>query len=177
MFPGVVAAPFSVVKLGPDVSSGTTDAYSGYLADGKIFGFSMLHESGTGGAPKVSILTVLSLTAVHSIQLLTDEIAVWCGFADACDWLRRKSPSRPITISDQRRSGQSRILQILIGKRYHSRVGGHKPCWDVFIHLPGGAGRRRCGCRCIPCATFLSRFWVGTELSRRELHDRRGRPL
>ena len=48
-FPGVVAAPFAMVKLGPDVQSGTTDAYSGYLANGSIWGFSLTHESGTGG--------------------------------------------------------------------------------------------------------------------------------
>ena len=41
-----------MVKLGPDLLSGTTDAYSGYLPSGDVFGFSMMHESGTGGAPK-----------------------------------------------------------------------------------------------------------------------------
>jgi putative alpha-1,2-mannosidase len=41
-----------MVKLGPDVQSGMTDAYSGYLLNGTIWGFSMMHESGTGGAPK-----------------------------------------------------------------------------------------------------------------------------
>jgi putative alpha-1,2-mannosidase len=41
-----------MVKLGLDVQSDTTDAYSGYLPTGKVWGFSMLHESGTGGAPK-----------------------------------------------------------------------------------------------------------------------------
>lgn len=48
MFPGVVPAPFSMVKLGPDVESGTADAYSGYLPSGQVWGFSMMHESGTG---------------------------------------------------------------------------------------------------------------------------------
>ena len=51
MFPGVVSAPFSVVKLGPDLYTGV-DAYSGYLPSGNVTGFSMMHESGTGGAPK-----------------------------------------------------------------------------------------------------------------------------
>lgn len=49
-FPGVVAAPFAMVKLGPDVQSGSADAYSGYLPEGRIWGFSMMHESGTGAA-------------------------------------------------------------------------------------------------------------------------------
>ncbi|GAB7363151.1 hypothetical protein MBLNU230_g3436t1 [Neophaeotheca triangularis] len=52
MFPGVTPAPFSMVKLGPDVRSGDEDAYSGYLPQGQVFGYSMMHESGTGGAPK-----------------------------------------------------------------------------------------------------------------------------
>ncbi|GME26594.1 glycosyl hydrolase [Neofusicoccum parvum] len=59
VFPGVVPAPFSVVKLGIDVSSGTTDAYSGYLPSGNVTGFSMLHESGTGGAPKYGVVSQL----------------------------------------------------------------------------------------------------------------------
>jgi len=46
-----------MVKLGPDVEYGRTDAYSGYLADGSIWGFSMMHESGTGGAPKYGVVS------------------------------------------------------------------------------------------------------------------------
>ncbi|RMZ72201.1 glycosyl hydrolase family 92 [Pyrenophora seminiperda CCB06] len=56
-FPGVVAAPFAMVKLGPDMHDGETDAYSGYLPSGNIFGFSMMHESGTGGAPKYGVVS------------------------------------------------------------------------------------------------------------------------
>lgn len=46
-----------MAKLGPDVQSGSTDAYSGYLPDGQIYGFSMTHESGTGGAPKYGVVS------------------------------------------------------------------------------------------------------------------------
>ncbi|KAF1974390.1 alpha-1,2-mannosidase family protein [Bimuria novae-zelandiae CBS 107.79] len=56
-FPGVVGSPFAMTKLGPDVQSGRTDAYSGYLPDGNIWGFSMTHESGTGGAPKYGVVS------------------------------------------------------------------------------------------------------------------------
>ena len=56
MFPGVVARPFAVVKLGPDLHAGTDDAYSGYLSSGNVTGISMLHESGTGGAPKYGVV-------------------------------------------------------------------------------------------------------------------------
>ncbi|KAF4228646.1 hypothetical protein CNMCM8980_007831 [Aspergillus fumigatiaffinis] len=50
-FPGV-ARPFGMVKLGPDLLNPGTDAYSGYLPTGAFSGFSMMHEQGTGGAPK-----------------------------------------------------------------------------------------------------------------------------
>jgi predicted alpha-1,2-mannosidase len=46
-----------MVKLGPDVQNGNADAYSGYLPAGNIFGFSMMHESGTGGAPKYGVVS------------------------------------------------------------------------------------------------------------------------
>jgi predicted alpha-1,2-mannosidase len=46
-----------MVKLGPDVQSANIDAYSGYLPQGNIFGFSMMHESGTGGAPKYGVVS------------------------------------------------------------------------------------------------------------------------
>jgi putative alpha-1,2-mannosidase len=62
-FPGVVAAPFAMVKLGPDVESGRTDAYSGYLPSGNIRGFSMMHESGTGGAPKYGVVSQMPVIA------------------------------------------------------------------------------------------------------------------
>ncbi|KAI2629491.1 glycoside hydrolase family 92 protein [Xylaria nigripes] len=49
-FPGV-SLPFGMVKLGPDLHTGS-DSYSGYQPTGEFTGFSLLHESGTGGAPK-----------------------------------------------------------------------------------------------------------------------------
>ncbi|KAL8637545.1 MAG: hypothetical protein Q9228_005193 [Teloschistes exilis] len=56
MFPGVVSAPFANVKLGPDVYSGKTDAYAGYLDSGNITAFSLMHQSGIGGAPKYGVV-------------------------------------------------------------------------------------------------------------------------
>ncbi|KAI1334814.1 glycoside hydrolase family 92 protein [Xylariaceae sp. FL0016] len=53
-FPGV-SLPFGMVKLGPDLYTGS-DSYSGYQSDGDFIGFSMLHESGTGGAPKYGVV-------------------------------------------------------------------------------------------------------------------------
>lgn len=54
-FPGVTR-PLGMVKLGPDLYNGQ-DSYSGYQPDGKFIGFSMLHESGTGGAPKYGVVS------------------------------------------------------------------------------------------------------------------------
>ncbi|KAK7567492.1 putative alpha-1,2-mannosidase [Phyllosticta citricarpa] len=75
VFPGVVPAPFSMVKLGIDVSSGTTDAYSGYLPSGNVTGFSMMHESGTGGAPKYGVVSQLPVVGNISNPLAA-ELAV-----------------------------------------------------------------------------------------------------
>ncbi|KAK9557145.1 hypothetical protein V6Z79_005249 [Aspergillus fumigatus] len=59
-FPGV-ARPFGMVKLGPDLLNPGTDAYSGYLPTGAFSGFSMMHEQGTGGAPKYGTVAQLPL--------------------------------------------------------------------------------------------------------------------
>ncbi|RYP91415.1 hypothetical protein DL770_002460 [Monosporascus sp. CRB-9-2] len=53
-FPGV-SLPMGMVKLGPDLHTGS-DSYSGYQPNGVFMGFSMLHMSGTGGAPKYGVV-------------------------------------------------------------------------------------------------------------------------
>ncbi|KAH7311340.1 glycosyl hydrolase [Stachybotrys elegans] len=58
-FPGVTW-PLGMVKLGPDLENGA-DSYSGYQPNGNFTGFSMLHESGTGGAPKYGVVSQLPL--------------------------------------------------------------------------------------------------------------------
>ncbi|KAK7757892.1 hypothetical protein SLS62_000270 [Diatrype stigma] len=54
-FPGV-SLPMGMVKLGPDLYTGS-DSYSGYQKNGVFIGWSMLHESGTGGAPKYGVVS------------------------------------------------------------------------------------------------------------------------
>src|ERR1700742_2401818 len=49
-------APFAAVKLGPDLDKGDL-AKSGYMPSGNINGFSMMHESGTGGSPKYGTIS------------------------------------------------------------------------------------------------------------------------
>ncbi|PVH86069.1 glycoside hydrolase family 92 protein [Cadophora sp. DSE1049] len=53
-----VALPFGMVKLGADVFSGI-DNYSGNSPYGNFTGFSMMHESGTGDAPKYGVVSQL----------------------------------------------------------------------------------------------------------------------
>jgi len=50
-----------MVKLGPDLLVQGTDSYSGYLPNGRFSGFSMMHEQGTGGAPKYGTVAQLPL--------------------------------------------------------------------------------------------------------------------
>jgi len=45
-----------MVKLGPDMYF-SADAYSGDATIGNFTGFSMMHESGTGGAPKYGVVS------------------------------------------------------------------------------------------------------------------------
>ncbi|KAI6353893.1 hypothetical protein MCOR25_008844 [Pyricularia grisea] len=71
-FPGV-SEPFGMVKLGPDVFQDKVDAYSGYLPNGKIQAFSMLHLSGTGGAPKYGV--VAQMPAVGDITNPLDDFS------------------------------------------------------------------------------------------------------
>ncbi|KAH8203119.1 hypothetical protein TruAng_002752 [Truncatella angustata] len=63
-FPGV-SLPLGIVKLGPDLYTGS-DSYSGYQAAGNFTGFSMLHESGTGGAPKYGVVS--QMPAIGAIE-------------------------------------------------------------------------------------------------------------
>ena len=69
MFPGV-ARPFGVVKLGPDLYTGN-DSYSGYQMAGNITGYTLTHESGTGGAPKYGVVSQMPV-AGHVANPLVD---------------------------------------------------------------------------------------------------------
>lgn len=57
----VAVRPFGMVKAGPDLFLEGTDAYSGYLPQGNFSGFSLMHEQGTGGAPKYGTVSQLPL--------------------------------------------------------------------------------------------------------------------
>lgn len=70
VFPGA-CHPFGMVKMGVDVVDAPEgDAYSGYALGGRIFGISMMHESGTGGAPEYGV--VAQMPTVGDIPLGRD---------------------------------------------------------------------------------------------------------
>ena len=58
-----------MVKMGPDLYTGS-DSYSGYQATGNFTGFTMLHESGTGGAPKYGVVSQMPVLGNISNPLL-----------------------------------------------------------------------------------------------------------
>lgn len=66
-----MSRPLGIVKLGPDLYAGPVDAYSGYLPKGNVTGFSMLHESGTGGAPKYGVVAQMPVVGQVN-NLMTD---------------------------------------------------------------------------------------------------------
>lgn len=69
-----------MVKLGPDLLVQGVDSYSGYLPNGNFSGFSMMHEQGTGGAPKYG--TVAQLPLVGNITNPLSAITVGRGAPD-----------------------------------------------------------------------------------------------
>ncbi|KAI4869380.1 glycoside hydrolase family 92 protein [Hypoxylon rubiginosum] len=69
-FPGV-SLPYGMVKLGPDLYTGS-DSYSGYQSTGNFIGFSLLHESGTGGAPKYGVVAQMPVAGTID-NPLTDQ--------------------------------------------------------------------------------------------------------
>jgi putative alpha-1,2-mannosidase len=72
-----VALPFGMVKIGPDMFFGS-DSYSGDATIGNFTGFSMMHESGTGGAPKYGVVSQMPVLGeiTNPLDSLNDTRAV-----------------------------------------------------------------------------------------------------
>lgn len=68
-----------MVKLGPDLYTGS-DSYSGYQSTGSFIGFSLLHESGTGGAPKYGVVS--QMPAVGTVDNPLEDQSVNRSTAD-----------------------------------------------------------------------------------------------
>ncbi|KAK4959632.1 hypothetical protein LTR66_013012, partial [Elasticomyces elasticus] len=71
VFPGA-SRPFGAVKVGIDttVFNLSIDANAGYTPDGNVTAITMLHESGTGGAPKYGVIPQMPLTTLEGVNVL-----------------------------------------------------------------------------------------------------------
>lgn len=71
VFPGA-ALPFGAVKVGIDTTefNQSTDANAGYTPDGNVTAITMLHESGTGGAPKYGVIPQMPLVSLDGVNVL-----------------------------------------------------------------------------------------------------------
>lgn len=98
MFPGVTL-PFGVVKIGVDVNPppGAGDSYSGFNHLGKITGFSMMHESGTGGAPKYGVVSQFPIVGAL-VNPLADQSAARASVDQASVGIYKSSLVNNITV-------------------------------------------------------------------------------
>ncbi|RDW87775.1 alpha-1,2-mannosidase family protein-like protein [Coleophoma crateriformis] len=71
VFPGA-SLPFGAVKVGIDTTRWDTSfaANGGYTPDGNVTAITMLHESGTGGAPTYGIVPQMPLTSLEGVNLM-----------------------------------------------------------------------------------------------------------
>ncbi|KAI0128676.1 alpha-1,2-mannosidase family protein-like protein [Xylariales sp. AK1849] len=71
VFPGA-SLPFGAVKVGIDTTRFNTSfsANGGYTPDGNVTAITMLHESGTGGAPTYGLIPQMPLTSLDGVNLL-----------------------------------------------------------------------------------------------------------
>lgn len=71
VFPGVTL-PFGAVKVGIDTTRWDTSyqANAGYTPEGNMTGITMLHVSGTGGAPTYGLIPQMPLTSLEGVNLL-----------------------------------------------------------------------------------------------------------
>ncbi|KAH6644257.1 glycosyl hydrolase family 92-domain-containing protein [Boeremia exigua] len=76
------AVPFGVVKLTMDTFVKNTSIAAlqgGYTPNGLITGFSMMHESGTGGCAKYGVISQMPLTNIEAPVNLLDNRTYWQG--------------------------------------------------------------------------------------------------
>ncbi|KAI1443281.1 glycoside hydrolase family 92 protein [Annulohypoxylon stygium] len=71
VFPGATL-PFGAVKVGIDTTRWNISyaANGGYTPDGNVTGITMLHESGTGGAPTYGLIPQMPLTTLEGVNVL-----------------------------------------------------------------------------------------------------------
>ncbi|KAH6659425.1 alpha-1,2-mannosidase family protein-like protein [Truncatella angustata] len=71
VFPGA-SLPFGAVKVGIDTTRWNVSfsANAGYTPDGNVTAITMLHESGTGGAPTYGLIPQMPITTLDGVNLL-----------------------------------------------------------------------------------------------------------
>ncbi|KIL87740.1 glycosyl hydrolase [Fusarium avenaceum] len=71
VFPGA-SLPFGAVKVGIDTTRWDTryQANAGYTPEGNVTAISMLHVSGTGGAPTYGLIPQMPLTSIEGVNVL-----------------------------------------------------------------------------------------------------------
>lgn len=136
MFPGVTL-PFGVVKIGVDVNPppGAGDSYSGFHHLGKITGFSMMHESGTGGAPKYGVVSQLPVVGALA-NPLADQSATRASPDEASVGIYKSSLANGITVelSASQHAGMMRHT-------FSNALGEVHVLVDVSHFLPSSRGQ------------------------------------
>ncbi|KAH9889753.1 glycoside hydrolase family 92 protein [Xylariomycetidae sp. FL2044] len=71
VFPGATL-PFGAVKVGIDTTRWNVSfsANAGYTPDGNVTAITLLHESGTGGAPTYGLIPQMPLTSLEGVNVL-----------------------------------------------------------------------------------------------------------
>jgi putative alpha-1,2-mannosidase len=71
VFPNA-SLPFGAVKVGIDTTRWNTAfaANGGYIPDGNVTAITMLHESGTGGAPTYGLVPQMPLTSLEGVNVM-----------------------------------------------------------------------------------------------------------
>ncbi|KAI1759288.1 glycoside hydrolase family 92 protein [Hypoxylon sp. FL1150] len=132
-FPGI-SLPYGMVKLGPDLYTGS-DSYSGYQSTGDFIGFSLLHESGTGGAPKYGV--VAQMPTVGTIDNpLTDQSISRSQADESRLGYYKSSLSNDITV-EMGATGKAGMFKY----QFPDDAGGSNVIVDVSHVLPSYRGQ------------------------------------
>ncbi|GLA38868.1 hypothetical protein AnigIFM63309_006186 [Aspergillus niger] len=146
------ARPFGVAKVGLDTTAANWSIAvlnGGWTPDGNVTAITMMHESGTGGAPKYGLIPQMPLTSVESPVNLLDNLTY----------------SQPRVGNDSASVGYFRTLlqngvQIELSAGRHSGIiqysfpdGEKHVLVDISHYLPGSPGDSN------------GQFYVGGEIS------------
>ncbi|KAK6462785.1 glycosyl hydrolase family 92-domain-containing protein [Scheffersomyces coipomensis] len=138
MFPGVTR-PFGMAKVGIDVV-GDGDAYSGFAPHGHVNGISMMHESGTGGAPEYGVVSQLPFQSNFDIRNLPSLTRQGHDIAQVGYYNFNSTDNIIVEFSGAEKSGifkytfppESTNPQVLIDVCHHLAAPG-RPQWTQYF--------------------------------------------